>query len=137
MTPTPRLHRAHAWLLALLFAVVVGEPLRGHACPVHAALGTVGQEKGSGGAHAAHAAHATHAGTSDEAPADGGHDSHLCDCLGTCSSGPAAARVPQTLALRLVEVGIVEAPAPLARLTPVATSGDHVLPFANGPPTLA
>ena len=67
----------------------------------------------------------------------GGHDSHLCDCLGTCSSGPAAARVPQTLALRLVEVGIVEAPAPPARLTPVATSGDHVLPFANGPPTLA
>jgi hypothetical protein len=135
VTPTSRTRRAAAWLLLLLFAAIVGEPLRGHACPVHAALGAAAQDAGED-AHGGHGSHAEHGADADETPAGGGHDSHQCDCLGTCSSG-AAARVPQTLALRLVEVGLVEAPAPPTRLMPVATSGDHVLPFANGPPTLA
>lgn len=148
-TRSPALRRAAAWLLLALFAVVIGEPLRGHACPVHAALGALEASAGAGERHApagvGHGAHApmqhaaghTAGHMAGEAPADGGHgEQHRCDCLGTCSS-VAPVQVAPSLTLHLVEVGILEAAAPLVPLVPVATSGDHVLPFANGPPTLA
>lgn len=145
---TPRLfvpRRAAAWLLLLLFAVVIGEPLRAGACPTHASLGAgagVAPESAAHGGHASHASHASHVGAhaaadaADAAPADDGREAHQCDCLGTCCTA-ALVRAPRPLVLHLVEVGLVEAAAPPVRLAPVATSGDHVLPFANGPPTLA
>ena len=129
MTRRP-VQRAAAWLMAVLLALVVGEPLRAHACPIHFA----GIEAAAQDAHADHAGHgaaATHGG----APADADGERPPCDCLGQCGLAALVA-LPgaRTTAVEAREVVV----APPASTSPalVALAREHLLPFANGPPTL-
>ena len=106
-------------VLALWFALVVGEPPWLIACPVHA---------GHGAAAAAESHHASHGAT--------GHDdsAHHCLCVGDCcaAAGPSApASRDQALPLIAAE-GRGPAWRPVA-YHPVAVA--YALPFANGPPT--
>ena len=129
-----------------LMALVVGEPLRVHACPMHDGaatmllMGSGGDTAGNGSAdaHASHdGAHAavlpdSHAGGSD----DGAASHHACQCVGACCTVVPVAAPPQVA----TAVGVVMvATAVAAPMVPIAVpgSGDVVLPFAIGPPATA
>jgi hypothetical protein len=116
----PAARQAGVLLLALSFLLVAsGEVLGAHHCAHHQ------------GEHAASGAHA-------DAPPDGGHDGHQgahppaqsvphdhdpapCTCIGTCH-GSAATPLPAA--------HLPQGESRAVRLLP------HVLPFANGPPTV-
>lgn len=156
MTRHP-LRRALATIWACWFVLLVSEPALVHSCPMHdgAVMATAGiadappssSAPTSGtatGSHemAGHAEHAAHgamaAGESQgvsEQPADQHSGGHPCTCLGDCSASAAivvadAPRLAWLAGVLDVDVAI-EAPehaAPAWRA--------HVLPFANGPPSL-
>jgi hypothetical protein len=135
MTPRSPSQRLAAWLLAALLALVVGEPLRVHECPVH--LRSVTEAAATDDAATPASGHHAHDEAADgEEPPSSDHGGHACDCLGDCSTvAPVAA--PRAVAVRtvttLVAVPVLDAGAPLAALP----AGEHVLPFAIGPPARA
>ncbi len=116
-------HRILGALLALWFALVMGEPVSLHACPMHDGVA-------AGGSH--HAGAMAHA-SAHHAPAQPGHDggAHVCSCVGKCcaSAVPLAPSAP-TVAVHAVEVR--DSGLPDHRYTPVARA--LILPWANGPP---
>ena len=124
------LHRAAAWLMTLLLALVALEPLRAHACPRH-----FGAAPASSAATDAHAGHGTHAPVLDAASQDGeSHERHPCDCLGSCGLAPTIALPAADLVgPRGAERAIAAPPAATSPET-VALAREHLLPFANGPP---
>lgn len=127
--------RMATWLMVALLALVVGEPLRAHDCPTRAHLldaASAPAPAGDGhqGHHAGHQGH----GADAPAPASGEHaGDHGCECVGDCSTAaPVAA--PYALAVR-TSTALVAAPAPCAGAPLAAVpAGEHVLPFAIGPP---
>lgn len=153
MTQRSVTQRLAAWLMVALLALIVGEPLRAHVCPMHdGSVLMLLADGASGRADPARAAHgsghesavpgassAAHgighgagdvAGTqSDRAPAP-----HSCQCLGTCCvTAPVAtpvSAVAMSLTTTLVATGVVAPAVPVA----VPGTGDVVLPFAIGPP---
>ena len=136
-----RASRAAAWLMMALLALVAGEPLRPHVCPMHDGPLAGAMAAAHGGAqHGAAGAGAMrhHAAAVDHAPAapsrDGG--THQCRCLGTCcTAAPVALRGAAELAvITTVRATAVVAPAVAVGLP---QSGGVVLPFAIGPPRSA
>jgi hypothetical protein len=131
----PAARQAGVLLLALSFLLVAsGEVLGAHHCAHHQ------------GEHAASGAHA-------DAPPDGGHDGHQgahppaqsvphdhdpapCTCIGTCH-GSAATPLPPSVQLSVAPaagaVGAAHLPQGESRAVRLLP---HVLPFANGPPTV-
>ena len=140
--------------MGVLLTLVVGEPLRLHACAAHdPALALLAGMGGAQGGH--HGAMAHHAGTRQatahqpaarhapgaamaEAAAPSADDATppRCACLGTCCTAAPlrAVGMPRVAFAEVVESdtqpAAPPATAPRARV-------DHVLPFANGPPTLS
>ena len=146
MTSRRTLYRRLAgWLMLGLMTLVVGEPLRVHACPMHDGAATM-LLLGSGGdtagdsaanAHAAHGgAHGTAVADGHALPDDGTASHHACQCVGACSTVvPVAAPSQVATAVGVVMV----ATAVAAPMVPIAVPGssDVVLPFAIGPPATA
>ena len=135
-----RASRAAAWLMMALLALVAGEPLRPHVCPMHdgpvaAAMATA---HGSAPHGAAAAGTMTQHADAAHAPAAPSHDGgkHQCRCLGTCcTAAPVALRGAAELAvIAAVRATAVVAPAVAVGLP---QSGGVVLPFAIGPPRSA
>ncbi|HEY0970761.1 MAG TPA: hypothetical protein VGE02_07285 [Gemmatimonadales bacterium] len=128
-TPSQRLA---VWLMAALLALVVGEPLRVHECPMHL-RSVAAPAAGHVDDHAADG-HATTGRADDHDSGQGEHDDdHGCDCLGTCCT-VAPVDAPQVVAVR-TSVSLVAPPSVVARVPLVAApAGEHVLPFAIGPP---
>jgi hypothetical protein len=127
---TPVWKRALALLLGCWLAMVMVEPPVLHACPMHGPK--AGGAHGAAVADASPAAHAAH-GDAPERGAPGG--GHQCSCLGDCgSAGVQGALLPATHPARWAPAAVVR-PAPVPSAIVVALpQGDHVLPFANGPP---
>ncbi|HEX3160640.1 MAG TPA: hypothetical protein VHQ45_19125 [Gemmatimonadaceae bacterium] len=152
--PSTRMRRWSALLMGVLLTLVVGEPLRLHACAAHdPALAVLAGMGGAQGGH--HGAMATHAGTRQatahqsaarhatgaavaEAAAPSADDATppRCACLGTCCTAAplGAVAMPRVALVAVVEQEtrplVLVATAPRAR-------AHHVLPFANGPPALS
>jgi hypothetical protein len=140
MWPAPRLTRMHrrwwersfAALFALWFAIAVVEPGPLRSCPMHSglALGAASRTAPAGET----SEHARHGSSSSQLPAHHGA-AHNCTCLGDCASSSASGALPATASVQLhvpVERDVVHV-ATRSRFAPLAT--EHVLPFANGPPS--
>lgn len=155
--------RLAAWLMLGLLALIVGEPLRVHACPMHdgAAMTLLGgaaahtpdagaarghamsdgtQHPDGGGHGGQHVGHGQGSQGGDSHGQDGqrqgDHSHHACQCVGACcTAAPVAApsQVTATVGLTLVTTAVVAPAVPVA----VPGSGDVVLPFAIGPPASA
>ncbi|HEU4631469.1 MAG TPA: hypothetical protein VFS08_17075 [Gemmatimonadaceae bacterium] len=136
MTRRP-VHRAVAWLMAVLLALVVLEPMRVHDCPLHGQLAL--RQAAGAPAHAGHGAHGAPMSAADGAASHHGgqpaHDGpHPCDCLGACGLTTLVALTPPA-AVHVVTATVAVTAAPLAAAPVVAApAAEHVLPFANGPP---
>lgn len=134
-----RLSRALAALLAALLVFLTAEPLAGmHRCPMHdgvlalALSRDAGHDVADGGA--SHSRDATHQHDSGLPGHDGGHSSHHCSCVGSCT-GAASIGLPgsaTTLALDSRIAFTRDSGLPDYRYVPVWRQ--HVLPFQNGPP---
>ena len=128
-----------AALLNLLFLLAWGEPVSLHPCPMHDGAAVVaavdGGHHAAAGAHDAHGAANAHALPAHGAP-DGESGGHVCQCLGECSVGAAVA-LPGAIAVAWqATVRHAAEPPPVAPETPRAVA-PRLLPFANGPPSLA
>jgi hypothetical protein len=114
--PRGFLSRAFATAMVIWLGLVITEPLPLHACPMH-------------GVHSMHAT------------VDMGHSmhhektaSHQCTCLGDCTAGVGTA-LPQTAAVHFkARVAFYSAVAFGGASRVIAGAGEHLLPFANGPP---
>ncbi len=122
-----RLYRFTAALLGALFALALGsEALAVHPCPMH---------EGVLAATAEH--HAGHGGESAQ-PASGHHEQQTpakgqCCCPDSgCCSGIVALALPAVPPLGAPVARDVLLPA--SRETRASPRGQHLLPFANGPP---
>ncbi|HEV8408999.1 MAG TPA: hypothetical protein VGQ30_00735 [Gemmatimonadaceae bacterium] len=132
--------RVFAALFAPWFAFVVAEPVPLHDCPVHsihaveapAAEAAAPMMANGEMDHAAmaHAAPAHHHG----APEHAGH--HQCCCLGMSCASTAVALVPSPMTLAWIPLEIQRVAMWPASTPHARASGDHTLPFANGPPAL-
>lgn len=115
-------HRIFGALLALWFALAMGEPVSLHACPMHDGVAAAAAQHG--GSHAA----------MHHQPAEHGKSArHSCTCIGQCCASSIAhpAQAP-TVAARLVAAR--DPGLPDHRYTPVARA--LLLPWANGPPAV-
>jgi hypothetical protein len=128
--------RAAAALFALLFLLVVGEPLALHACPMHDGVAASAAADASHASNADHDAHASHGGMAPASQPDGGDDAHQCQCLGDCAAATGLA-LPTAQAVRWHVVVTRRADPPAAEYRVALVAAPHVLPFANGPPFLA
>jgi hypothetical protein len=132
-----------AALLNLLFLLAWGEPVSLHPCPMHdgaAVAAAVSHAAGHGGAAArAHGHHAPGAAT-HALPAHGtpttDQGAHACQCLGECSVGAAAA-LPSAVAVEWQATIRHAAEPPLAEPATPRAAAPRLLPFANGPPSVA
>ena len=134
-----------AALLNLLFLLAWGEPVSLHPCPMHDGAAVVAAVEGgshaTASAHDAHGAPGVHGAQGAHAlPAHGAPDGegggHVCQCLGECSVGAAVA-LPGAIAVAWqATVRHAAEPPPVAPETPSAAA-PRLLPFANGPPSLA
>jgi hypothetical protein len=124
--------RSFAALFALWFAIAVVEPGPLRSCPMHSglALGTASRTASA----ADTSEHARHESSSPHSPAHHG-GAHNCTCLGDCASGSPGAALPSAASVHLhavIERVVVHVPTQ-SRFVPRAA--EHVLPFANGPPS--
>jgi len=114
--------RLLAALVAVWFTINMVEPAWLHACPVHDGLAVTPTANQSG--HSGHQP-ASH----DES--GGRTKSHLCQCLGACTTAAIVSTPPSSL------VGTIEVSASAPGLPeyehPILERA-HELPFANGPP---
>ena len=129
--------------MGVLLTLVVGEPLRLHACAAHdPALAVLA---GMGGADAGHHGAMAHqvgvhqasaATVADVATTADDATPPRCACLGTCCTAAPlrAVGMPRVSFTEVLESDT--RPVALAA-TPPRAHADHVLPFANGPPTLS
>jgi hypothetical protein len=131
------LHRWAAALLNLFFLLAWGEPVTLHPCPMHD--GAVAAAAAHGGDRAGHAPVAAHGGAhalpADGTPAPGG-ESHACQCLGTCSVAGAVA-LPGAVAVAWQGTTRHAAEPPAEAPAAPHAASPRLLPFANGPPSLA
>src|SRR3954465_14702229 len=121
-----RLSRPFAALFALWFALVMGDPMVLHSCPMHGAQHGMHAGGHAGGHEAAH-------GGSTDTSHHGG-TSNICTCVGQCSASVAVALLPApptfTVPAHVAQPDSwLEQPAGY-----VPASPDLRLPFANGPP---
>lgn len=123
-----------------LMALVMGEPLRAHACPMHDGAAVMSLAAHGGADAGAADMHAAHGGSHDTTTGDSSHhtdgERHACQCVGACCPVvpvAAPAHVPTTVGV------VVATTAVVAPMVPVAIPGtsDVVLPFAIGPPPTA
>lgn len=144
--------RMAAWLMVALLVLIVGEPLRGHVCPMHdgpvlalLVTGTAGHGAGHSTGHdvrsndvvpsghpAGHSSEIQPGAPDDQAPSP-----HSCQCIGMC-----CAAIPVLTPISAVALSVTTtlvATAVVAPAVPVAVPGnsDVVLPFAIGPPSQA
>jgi hypothetical protein len=130
-----------AALLNLLFLLAWGEPVSLHPCPMHdgaavaAAVGHAATGAASHGHHAPAASHGHHALPAQGTPAHNG-GSHACQCLGECSVGAAVA-LPGAVAVAWQATIRHAAEPPLVEPATPSAAAARLLPFANGPPSLA
>lgn len=116
-------------LIAPWFALVMAGPAALHACSVHGEMGHGTAAAMSHGMRA-HAGMASHAPQPDQPP--GGQ----CNCIGgCCPASPVRAEAPATLAISTLQ-RVADAPLPEHAGAP-ASVREHLLPFANGPPSRA
>ena len=130
------LRRWAAALLNLFFLLAWGEPVTLHPCPMHD--GAVASAAAHGGDHAGHAraaAHGAQALPTDGAPAPA-EEGHACQCLGTCSVANAVA-LPGTVAVEWQATTRHAAEPPAEAPAAPRAAAPRLLPFANGPPSLA
>lgn len=139
----PLWSRALAALLAVWFAIVMAEPAALHSCPMHGGPAVAAASGGHHAAPAPEAAASIHAAARHgmahhgaPVPADRGAG-HQCTCLGRCAAGVgAAAPAARVVLAQAVETAAArDSGLPDHEYVPVAAA--HVLPFANGPPTVA
>jgi len=137
MVLPPLVRRVVAALLAPWFAVVAADPAAVHRCdmhmaPVAAQAAAVAMPMGHD--HAAMMRHADghqadRHGTSNTPPA-----SHHCTCPGgCCASAPVAVQV--TPELTWVPVFVLRGAPVSPTISAPVSDAEHVLPFANGPPS--
>jgi hypothetical protein len=134
----PLWNRAVAAVMAVWLAIVMAEPAALHSCPMHGGLAV-----GASAAGQEHAVSAVpHPGSTDAAmhrgaPAPGHGGGHQCTCLGRCAAAVGvAAPAPRVVLTSVVETAATrDSGLPDFEYVPVAAA--HVLPFANGPPTVA
>jgi hypothetical protein len=137
--------RLMAALLAPWLAVTLTVPDAVHSCALHSPAAGAATSPSPHAEHNPHAAHmaatsheatpaATPAATAD-APATSTHHGDGCTCPeGCCTIATVRADTPVTLAW-IPDAVHREQPV-LDLESAVALSTDHVLPFANGPPTV-
>ena len=140
MTRNPAVRRWGAALLNLLFLLAWGEPVSLHPCPMHDGAAVVAAVDGGHGGHAGAGAHGGHHVAADALPAHGAPDGeaggHVCQCLGECSVGTAVA-LPGAIAVAWqAALRHAAEPSPVEPEAPRAVA-PRLLPFANGPPSLA
>ena len=131
------LFRSFGLLAAAWLGVFLAEPPALHMCAAHAV-------HGSGTLAAASAAHAGHAMTmadgtmmpSHDAPAPGHHTAQ-CTCPGGCVTSGAVSAPATAIATIAVAPIAVRDRQPRAVVAVAACDGEHLLPFANGPPATA
>jgi hypothetical protein len=114
--------RILAALVAVWFTINMVEPAWLHSCPVHDGLVVTPAANQSG--HAGHQP-ASH----DES--GGRTNSHLCQCLGACTTTAIVSTPPSPL-VATIEVS-ASAPGLPEHEHPILERA-HELPFANGPP---
>ncbi|MBX6332408.1 MAG: hypothetical protein IRY91_11225 [Gemmatimonadaceae bacterium] len=121
----PWWYRALGAFSALLFAAAIVEPVTLHPCPMHDGIPAMSM---AGAAHTMGQGHGAHH-----------HDQgtrHHCNCLGACSSATGVGLPGHTVVPRIATVAIVPVLVPAAPSATPSTP-DFVLPFANGPPSIA
>lgn len=138
-----RVLRSLGNLGALWTLVVLGSPVRLHACPEgHAAPATAVADHGGHEAHADHAVPSSSDGpVADLSGHHTGHDTGLpsaadCDCIDCCcATAPTAVALASFAAVDALAwpLGIVANPV---EASAPASAVPHRLPFANGPPGL-
>jgi len=138
MTRRSPVARSFGAVLALWFSIFTMEPAALHVCAQHSGHGVAAPAAASSASaampagHMHHAAAAEHTPTHTPAPHESGAQ---CTCPGGCCVS-SAVRVPAASDELTVEVA-VPAHHPIAAVVSlVATNAEHVLPFANGPPTV-
>ncbi|MFL5575508.1 MAG: hypothetical protein ACJ79S_06020 [Gemmatimonadaceae bacterium] len=139
----PLWSRAVAALVAIWFAIMMAEPAALHSCPMHGGLAVTAAAAGGhhhgGSVPAALAAPSEHAAQPQHgapAPVDHGAGGHQCTCLGQCAMGVGAAAPAAVVALAPVVETHATRDAGLPDFEYVPVAAAHVLPFANGPPTV-
>jgi hypothetical protein len=134
------LRRWAAALLNLLFLIAWGEPVSLHPCPMHDGVVAAAATSAGQGGHAHQAPAADHGGEAHAVPADGPSApegaAHACQCLGTCSVSTAVA-LPGVVAVAWQATIRHAAEPPLVAPATPRAAAPRLLPFANGPPSLA
>jgi hypothetical protein len=134
----PRVHRntlsrSFAGLLSIWLAVCMAEPAQLHTCTMHGGLAI---QTSVPGVHANHRAH--HEETRPQTGSNRGHhsdsQSRQCSCLGDCSTAGAAVGLPATIVSLEAIAAIRESGPRFDAASSVVSAGNHLLPFANGPP---
>lgn len=138
-----RWQRLASPVLALWFAVFIGESAWLNACPMHGASAMAGgktsRQAHDGDAHGAeHAPPAAtgarpHHDARDSAPTDAPPEHSPCNCLGHCLGAAIHALAPRPVRLQLVEPERASAVASTAPGRPPYRRA-HQLPFATAPP---
>jgi hypothetical protein len=134
-----RLGRIAGLLFAAWFTVFQTEPAVVHACAMHGAAsghGAHGQLTAAGAnlsnaadAHTSHEAGAAEPATPDD------ESGATCTCPGGCAAASTVA-IPGATEAAIAEAAILNAATLRTHHeTFLAADADHVLPFANGPPT--
>jgi hypothetical protein len=126
-------------LLALWFAIMLGDPGVLHTCAMHGGHGGHGAAPATApAAHGVEVGHGGHGAVPHSAPADAPQPGAPgpCTCIGHCCAVTAAAPLP-TLATLPVPVAVAEERHPLdAPSVDAPAAPDRRLPFSNGPPTV-
>ena len=124
----PAVSRALAALFAVWFTAYAVEPAALHACDVHDA-----PHAANTSAAATHAddVHTSHSASRDDAQHS--DETSCCTCPGDCAASSPAALATTTALVAVVTTATTD--SGLSRHEYVPVAAQHVLPFANGPPT--
>jgi hypothetical protein len=125
--------RTFAGLLSLWLAICMVEPAQLHTCTMHGGLAI--QTSGPG---VQTIPHAHHAAMHQPTHSDRGHrtdsQSRQCSCLGDCNTGSASVGLPAAVVSLRAVARVYESKTQFEPTSPVVSAGNHLLPFANGPP---
>ena len=124
--PRGFLSRAFAAAMVIWLGLVITEPLPLDACPMH---GIHSMHGVAATGHASHTmSHGAHHGADKTA-------SHQCTCIGDCSAGVGSALAPAAVGSIGARIIFEASEAARGATRRLGGTAEHLLPFANGPPS--
>jgi hypothetical protein len=124
--------RIFAGFFSLWLATCLAEPVQLHTCAMHGGLAI---ETNAASAHASQAHHmAMHGSSQSDRGQDSDSQSRQCSCLGDCNAGSGPVGLP-AVSVSLAATTRGNSPAPFDYSSPIVSAANHLLPFANGPPS--